>query len=64
MRAERVTNKAGAAAEVIARIPVGASVMIGGFMGVGAPHYLIDELVRGIRGVIWGWLVGWLYLTL
>jgi acetate CoA/acetoacetate CoA-transferase alpha subunit len=27
-------------------IPDGASLMIGGFMGSGAPHQLIDELVR------------------
>jgi acetate CoA/acetoacetate CoA-transferase alpha subunit len=27
-------------------IPDGASVMIGGFMGVGSPHRLIDELLR------------------
>jgi acetate CoA/acetoacetate CoA-transferase alpha subunit len=27
-------------------IPDGASLMIGGFMGVGSPHRIIDELVR------------------
>lgn len=27
-------------------IPDGASIMMGGFMGVGSPHRLIDELVR------------------
>ena len=27
-------------------IPDGASVMIGGFMGVGTPERLVDELVR------------------
>ena len=27
-------------------IPDGASIMVGGFMGVGSPHRLIDELVR------------------
>jgi acetate CoA/acetoacetate CoA-transferase alpha subunit len=27
-------------------IPEGASLMVGGFMGVGSPHRLIDELVR------------------
>ena len=32
--------------EAVARIPDGASVMIGGFMGVGAPERLLDELVR------------------
>lgn len=31
---------------VVARIPDGASLMIGGFMGVGTPERLIDELVR------------------
>jgi acetate CoA/acetoacetate CoA-transferase alpha subunit len=33
-------------AEVVATIPDGASLLIGGFMGVGSPHHLIDELVR------------------
>ncbi|MDO5612673.1 MAG: 3-oxoacid CoA-transferase subunit A [Paracoccus sp. (in: a-proteobacteria)] len=33
-------------------IPDGASVMIGGFMGVGSPHRMIDALVaRGARGL-------------
>lgn len=32
--------------EAVARIPDGASLMIGGFMGVGTPERLIDELVR------------------
>jgi len=32
--------------EAVAMIPDGASVMIGGFMGVGAPERLLDELVR------------------
>ena len=36
-----------AAAEMI---PDGATLLIGGFMGVGSPHRLIDALVaRGIR---------------
>jgi acetate CoA/acetoacetate CoA-transferase alpha subunit len=30
----------------VAKIPNGASLMIGGFMGVGSPERLIDELVR------------------
>jgi acetate CoA/acetoacetate CoA-transferase alpha subunit len=30
----------------VAKIPDGASLMIGGFMGVGTPEHLIDELVR------------------
>jgi acetate CoA/acetoacetate CoA-transferase alpha subunit len=33
-------------ADAVARIPDGASVMIGGFMGVGTPEGVIDELVR------------------
>jgi acetate CoA/acetoacetate CoA-transferase alpha subunit len=33
-------------AEAIAIIPDGARLMIGGFMGVGTPERLIDELVR------------------
>jgi acetate CoA/acetoacetate CoA-transferase alpha subunit len=32
--------------EAVALIPDGASVMIGGFMGVGTPERLLDELVR------------------
>jgi acetate CoA/acetoacetate CoA-transferase alpha subunit len=32
--------------EAIARIPDGASVMVGGFMGVGTPERLLDEVVR------------------
>jgi acetate CoA/acetoacetate CoA-transferase alpha subunit len=32
--------------EAVAMIPNGASLMIGGFMGVGTPERLIDELVR------------------
>lgn len=32
--------------QAIAKIPSGASLMIGGFMGVGSPIRLIDELVR------------------
>jgi acetate CoA/acetoacetate CoA-transferase alpha subunit len=34
------------AEEAVALIPNGASVMVGGFMGVGAPERLLDELVR------------------
>ena len=33
-------------ADAVARIAHGATVMIGGFMGVGTPEGLIDELVR------------------
>jgi len=37
-------------ADAVARIAAeGARVMIGGFMGVGSPHRLIDELVRQRR---------------
>jgi acetate CoA/acetoacetate CoA-transferase alpha subunit len=32
--------------EAVAAIPDGASLMIGGFMGVGTPERLLDELVR------------------
>jgi acetate CoA/acetoacetate CoA-transferase alpha subunit len=40
------------ASEAIAAIPDGATVMIGGFLGVGSPRCLIDELVRqGKRGL-------------
>jgi acetate CoA/acetoacetate CoA-transferase alpha subunit len=35
--------------EAIALIPNGASLMVGGFMGVGTPERLIDELVRQSR---------------
>jgi acetate CoA/acetoacetate CoA-transferase alpha subunit len=32
--------------DAVAMIPAGATLMIGGFMGVGTPERLIDELVR------------------
>ena len=32
--------------DAIARIPNRATVMVGGFMGVGTPERLLDELVR------------------
>jgi acetate CoA/acetoacetate CoA-transferase alpha subunit len=39
-------------ADAVALIPDGASVMIGGFMAVGSPESVIDELVRqGKRGL-------------
>jgi acetate CoA/acetoacetate CoA-transferase alpha subunit len=36
--------------QAIAMIPEGASLMVGGFMGVGCPPRLIDELIRQRRG--------------
>jgi acetate CoA/acetoacetate CoA-transferase alpha subunit len=38
--------KAVTAEEAVAMIPNGATVMVGGFMGVGAPERLLDEVVR------------------
>ena len=38
--------KAVSAEQAVAMIPNGASVMVGGFMGVGTPERLLDELVR------------------
>jgi acetate CoA/acetoacetate CoA-transferase alpha subunit len=32
--------------EAVAMIPNGATIMVGGFMGVGSPERLLDELVR------------------
>jgi len=38
--------------EAVALIPDGASLMVGGFMGVGTPERVVDELVRqGKRGL-------------
>jgi len=34
------------AEEAVAMIPNGSSIMVGGFMGVGTPERLLDELVR------------------
>ena len=39
-------HKAISAAAAAERIPDGAALLIGGFMGVGSPHRIIDELVR------------------
>ena len=36
--------------QAVSLIPEGASLMIGGFMGVGTPEGLIDELVRQRKG--------------
>jgi acetate CoA/acetoacetate CoA-transferase alpha subunit len=38
--------KSVSAEEAVAMIPNGATVMVGGFMGVGTPERLLDELVR------------------
>ena len=38
--------KAISLADAVAMIPVGSRVMIGGFMGVGTPERLLDEIVR------------------
>jgi acetate CoA/acetoacetate CoA-transferase alpha subunit len=38
--------KSVSAEEAIAMIPNGATIMVGGFMGVGTPERLLDELVR------------------
>jgi acetate CoA/acetoacetate CoA-transferase alpha subunit len=38
--------KAISAEEAISMIPNGATIMVGGFMGVGTPQRLLDELVR------------------
>src|SRR5690242_4130346 len=35
--------------EAVGMIPDGASLMIGGFLGVGSPHRIIGELVRQKR---------------
>lgn len=39
-------NKSVTCEQAVEMIPDGASLMVGGFMGVGSPHRLIDELVR------------------
>jgi acetate CoA/acetoacetate CoA-transferase alpha subunit len=43
---ETIVHKAIDLTAAIEKIPDGASLMIGGFMGVGSPHRLIGELVR------------------
>src|ERR1700749_700899 len=42
--------KSVSAEEAVAMIPNGATVMVGGFMGVGTPERLLDELVRQRKG--------------
>ena len=39
-------NKAVSLSKAVEMIPDGASLMIGGFMGVGSPRRVIDEIVR------------------
>ena len=41
-----VMNKFLSCTEAVEMIPDGASIMIGGFMGVGSPHRMIAEMVR------------------
>ena len=36
--------------DAVALIPDGATLMIGGFMGVGTPERVVDELVRQGKG--------------
>ncbi len=38
--------KAVSVEEAVAMIPAGASIMVGGLMGVGTPERLLDEVVR------------------
>jgi acetate CoA/acetoacetate CoA-transferase alpha subunit len=44
--AGRIGMKPVSAEEAVAMIPNGATVMVGGFMGVGTPERLLDEVVR------------------
>ncbi|MBN2317999.1 MAG: 3-oxoacid CoA-transferase subunit A [Acidobacteria bacterium] len=39
-------NKVISCSKAVEMIPDGATIMVGGFMGVGSPHRLIDEMVR------------------
>jgi acetate CoA/acetoacetate CoA-transferase alpha subunit len=42
-------KKAISLADTVKMIPNHASLMIGGFVGIGSPHRIIDELVRQKR---------------
>src|SRR5262249_32273404 len=45
-------HKSIALSAAVEKIPEGASLLIGGFMGIGSPHRLIGELVRqGRKGL-------------
>jgi acetate CoA/acetoacetate CoA-transferase alpha subunit len=46
VHSEKLHMKAIPVEEAIAMIPDGARIMIGGFMGVGTPERLLDEIVR------------------
>jgi len=46
MKGASMKNKAISLTRAVEMIPDGATLMIGGFLGVGLPHRLIDELVR------------------
>jgi acetate CoA/acetoacetate CoA-transferase alpha subunit len=46
MKGASMKNKAISLTRAVEMIPDGATLMIGGFLGVGSPHRLIDELVR------------------
>lgn len=43
-------KKAVSVRDAVSQVTTGAVVMVGGFMGVGSPHRLIDELIRQRTG--------------
>lgn len=43
-------KKAVSVRDAVSQVTIGAVVMVGGFMGVGSPHRLIDELIRQRTG--------------
>ena len=45
-------KKAVPVGEAAASVKPGATIMVGGFMGVGSPHRLIDELIRQACGAL------------